>query len=96
MEVLHQYGFGAKWRSWVSILLSTSSSAVLLNGTRGRWYKHFTGLRQGDPLSPMLFILSMEPLQRMFEVSTQSGDLSTLHTRAKLRVSLFADDAAVF
>jgi len=44
------------------ILLSTASSSVLLNGGRGRWFKHQTGLRQGDfPGSPMLFTLAMEP-----------------------------------
>lgn len=43
MEVLHQFGFGRKWQGWVT----TSSSAVLLNGSRGRWFKHCIGLRQG-------------------------------------------------
>lgn len=97
MEVLEQFGFGRKWRGWVTTLLSTSSSAVLLNGARGKWFKHRTGLRQGDPLSPMLFILAMEPLQKMFESATRDGLLSIINNRvATLRASLYADDAAVF
>jgi hypothetical protein len=64
MEVMQQMGFGSKWRSWVSILLSMTSTFVLLNGARGPWFRHYTGLRQGDPLSPMLFILVMEPLKK--------------------------------
>lgn len=96
-EVLQHFGFGPKWRSWVSSLLASSSSTVMLNESRGKWSKHYTGLRQGDPLSPMLFILVMEPLQRLFQIATSEGLLSPRHTRvAGLRVSLYVDDAAVF
>jgi hypothetical protein len=41
MEVLQQFGFGARWRGWVSFLLSTSSSTIMLNGSRGEWCKHY-------------------------------------------------------
>jgi hypothetical protein len=43
-----------------SALLSTDSTKVLLNGTPGRRICHSRGLRQGDLLSPMLFVLVME------------------------------------
>lgn len=49
LEVLDRMGFGTRWRSWVSILLASASSSVLLNGARGRWFRHKNGLRQGDP-----------------------------------------------
>jgi mannosylglycoprotein endo-beta-mannosidase len=97
MEVMQQFGFGAKWRNWVSILLSSSSSSVILNGSRGPWFRHFDGLRQGDSLSPMLFILAMEPLQKMLAVAASDGLLSPLSSRgSSIHVSLYADDAVVF
>ena len=97
MEVLEKMGFGVKWRSWVTTLISTASTSVLLNGGRGKWFKHKVGLRQGDPLSPMLFILAMEPLQCLLNCAAQEGALTEMGTRsARLRISLYADDAAIF
>jgi mannosylglycoprotein endo-beta-mannosidase len=97
LEVLEQFGFGPRWRGWVSILLASCSSSVFVNGARSRWFKHYTGLRQGDPLSPMLFILAMEPLQRLLDLATRDGLMSPINNRiARLRASLYADDAAIF
>jgi len=97
MEVLQQLGFQQKWRAWVLALLASSSTSVLLNGSEGKWFRHFRGLRQGDPLSPLLFIIAMEPLQRMFDIAVTEGSLSPMGGRnTSLRASMYADDAAVF
>ena len=97
MEVLEQFGFRARWRAWISTLLGSSSTSVLLNGVKGKWCRHFRGLRQGDPLSPLLFIIAMEPLQRLFEMAAREGVMTDLGGRSvKLRASLYADDAAIF
>jgi hypothetical protein len=70
---------------------------LILNGEVGPRFFHRRGLRQGDPLSPLLFILVIEPLHRLFELATEAGLLSLLCGRkARLRCSLYADDAVVF
>jgi hypothetical protein len=97
IELLQHRGFLAKWRNWLCLLLSSSSSSVHMNGVDGPWIKHRRGLHQGDPLSPYLFILAIDTLQHILERATEDGMMSPLRDRmARLRLSLYADDAAVF
>jgi hypothetical protein len=97
LEVLQRLGFGSRWRAWVTALISTTSSAVFVNGSKGEWFRHGRGLRQGDPLLPLLFVIAIDPLQSMFDRATQLGYLQPLqHRTVKLRVLLYADDAALF
>ena len=92
LEVLRSLGFGAGWCDIVSGLLATSSSQILLNGIPGDFIPHRRGLRQGDPLSPMLFILVMDVLNLMVGRAVEAGLLQPLSTRSFLhRVSLYAE-----
>lgn len=97
LEVLQALGFGARWRRWISILFGMASSRALLNGQQGDRFSHKRGMRQGDPLLPMLFILAINPLQKVLDLATQQGILTPLPlATTKLRTSLYADDAATF
>src|SRR4051812_41828341 len=71
LEVLSHMGFGPRWISWICGLLRSSSTRILVNGRPGETIKNFRGLRQGHPMSPMLFILVMEALQRTFALATE-------------------------
>ena len=97
LEVLQQLGFGQLWRDIISGLLSSSSTQVLLNGVPGDLIHHRRGLRQGDPLSPMLFILIMDVLGHMITKATSEGLLLPLSSRGlQHRISMYADDVALF
>lgn len=73
------------------------SSKVMVNGRAGDLIAHRRGLQQGDPLPPFLFILAMEPLQRILALAVEDGHLSALRGRILgVRASLYADDVALF
>jgi hypothetical protein len=97
LNLMAKLGFPTRWRDWIATLLFTSSSRILLNGVPSAPIKHGRGLRQGDPLSPLLFVLVIDPLQKLFDLATDLGYLSKLRGRAvTMRVSMYADDTAIF
>jgi hypothetical protein len=97
MEVLQHLGFGQVWRYIISGLLASSSTQILMNGIPGERIVHQRGLRQGDPLSPMLFILVMDVLSHMVSKAAEMGLLQPLSQRALQHcISLYADDAVLF
>jgi hypothetical protein len=70
---------------------------VLVNGSPGKKIVHARGLRQGDPLSPQLFVLSMEVVTLIFSKAVDYGLLSPIGNCTKLqRLSIFADDVVLF
>jgi hypothetical protein len=78
LELLSAVDCPLRWTNWISVLLSTASTKVLLNGVPGRRICHGRGLRQGDPLSPMLFVLVMECFSAMIKLADSRGLLSPL------------------
>jgi mannosylglycoprotein endo-beta-mannosidase len=97
LEVMKNLGFGQIWCDIISGLLISSSTHVLLNGSPGQKISYQRGLRQGDPLSPMIFMLIMDVFGYMFKKASEENLLEPLARRAlNNRVSLYADDVVIF
>uniref|UniRef100_A0A2N9EHP5 Reverse transcriptase domain-containing protein n=1 Tax=Fagus sylvatica TaxID=28930 RepID=A0A2N9EHP5_FAGSY len=71
--LLRRCGFPEKWRKWIYFCISSVRFSVLVNGSPCGFFKSSRGIRQGDPLSPMLFIIIMEGLSRMIDKAIGAG-----------------------
>ncbi|GJS59060.1 RNA-directed DNA polymerase, eukaryota, partial [Tanacetum coccineum] len=93
-DVLHKFGFGSKWRHWSQNCLQSSKGSILVNGSPTREFQFRKGLKQGDPLSPFLFLLIMESLHLSFQNVVNEGLFKGVSVSSSLHLShlFFADD----
>jgi hypothetical protein len=93
-RVMHFMGFSETWIKWISGCLSSASSSILINGSPTSEFKIQRGLRQGDPLSPFLFIIAMEGLHVAMEDAMAAGLYKGFNINSlNLSHLFFADDA---
>lgn len=80
-------GFPARWHGWMDGLLRSVSFFCLINGEASAWFPSalYIGVRQGDPISPFLFLLVMEVFLALVCRGFCPGSTTFSH-------ALFADD----
>uniref|UniRef100_A0A2N9G1C3 Reverse transcriptase domain-containing protein n=1 Tax=Fagus sylvatica TaxID=28930 RepID=A0A2N9G1C3_FAGSY len=100
--LLRRCGFSEKWRHWIMFCISTARFSILINGSSCDFFESSRGLRQGDPLSPLLFIIIMEALSKMMDKVVGGGLVLGFSVGMEaprlIMVShlLFADDTLIF
>jgi hypothetical protein len=73
MDILRHKGFRAKWLHWMDMIMSSGTSSIMLNGVPGKTFHCKRGVHQGDPLSPLLFVLAPDLLQSMLNKAKDAG-----------------------
>ena len=88
---LKRFGFGNDFVRWIKTIFKKSQSCVMNNGTSTGYFNLERGTRQGDPLSPYLFILALETLLIQIRSDPPIKGFRIKHIEIKL--SAYADDA---
>jgi len=99
LHVLQCFGFNQCFCNWISTILHSAKLLVSINGKAVGFFNCTRGVRQGDPLSPLLFCTAEEVISRGLEALAVDGRLSQIHaSRGLLMPSqcLYADDILVF
>lgn len=98
-NVMYALGFAMQVIDTIMRCVTSASFSVLINGGPAGYFTPTRGLRQGDPLSPYLFILCAEGLSTLFQVAQESGSFRGISaSRGSPRIShlFFADDSIIF
>lgn len=94
--LLEKMGFDRKWVCWVMACVSTVSYTILLNGRTHGFFRPERGIRQGDPMSPFIFIMAAEALVSVLNKAEEAGRLNGIKLDKNgpaVHHLLFADDS---
>lgn len=97
-EIMIKLGFNILWIDLILKCITSASFSILINGEKKGHFKASRGLRQGDPLSPYLFLLIAEGLSHLISKANRDSRLSGLRCINGPTIShlLFADDSLIF
>ena len=94
-DVLEAFGFGPGFRSWVKLLYTDVLSSILVNGNVTAAFQVRRSVRQGCGLSPLFYVLSVEPFARKVRGSSKVSGLQIPGSRDRVRTIQYADDLSV-
>nr|KAJ0216209.1 hypothetical protein LSAT_V11C300103160 [Lactuca sativa] len=95
-SIMAQTNFACKWRSWIQGCLKLARASIIINGSPTSEFTMSKGVRQGDPLSPFLFIFTMGGLNIALKSVTSKGIFDEIRIPCSnifLSHLLYVDDA---
>ena len=88
-------GFGVDFRTWIRLLYASPGVMVEVNGVRSEPFTLTRSIRQGCPLSPMLYILALEPFLRRLKANPVLRGLALPGACQVARYTAYTDDVSV-
>ncbi|WCJ18474.1 Retrovirus-related Pol polyprotein from type-1 retrotransposable element R2 [Euphorbia peplus] len=78
LAVLEAFGFSVTFRDWILNILSSARMSIMISGAQSGYFSCSRGVRQGDPLSPILFGLAEDFFSRWLSHLVNTGQLSPM------------------
>ena len=97
--VMRKMGFTVQWIKLIILCVSSVSYSILVNGEPKGLIHPTRGIRQGDPLSPFLFLLCTKGLDGLINKAANQGDIrgySLSRNSPRLTHLLFTNDSLLF
>ena len=94
-EVLKAFGFGDSFIRWIQLLYTDISSSILVNGHISDSFNVERSVRQGCSLSPLLYILCMEPFANKIRKDKMIEGLKLPGSNNECKISQYADDTNI-
>ncbi|CAN1840218.1 LINE-1 retrotransposable element ORF2 protein [Linum perenne] len=97
-NILEAMGFPSLFLSWLKACVYSAAYSISINGGLHGFFSAKKGVRQGDPLSPYLFVIAIEGLSRLLDIEGLSRRLPYHPQCLKLKLThlAFADDMMIF
>ncbi|XP_027166037.1 uncharacterized protein LOC113766004 [Coffea eugenioides] len=97
--VMQKMGFNETWRSWIMSCISSVSYSFMINGEVKEYVIPQRGIRQGDPLSPYLFLLCSEGFTNLLQKAATDRRMEGMRISRqgpRLTHLFFVDDSLIF
>lgn len=96
-SIMGKMGFGGNWSKWMKACVFISSMSVLVNGSVNKDFMMERGLRQGDLLSPFLFVIAMEGLTCLVNRDVEIGEYEGFSVYQEIIIDIlqFVDDTII-
>ena len=93
-KTLNWFGFGNSFQKWIKLLYTDAKACIINNGFTTNYFNLYNGVRQGDPLSPYLFIMAIEVLALNIINNKSINGIKV--TDVEIKICQYADDMTFF